>query len=125
MFGRRKKKEEKKKGTMDKLVMGAIIGTAIGSVIGMTVAPKKGEDTRQYLKDKYKHRDELIPKEDINEIKKLTKETVVGVGTLVKNFIFRRKKKGESVTDENREHHSMKKIPLETEKESTFDHLQE
>jgi gas vesicle protein len=125
MFGRKKKEEAKKKGTMDKLVMGAIIGTAIGSVIGMTVAPKKGEATRQYIKDKYKNRDELIPKEEINEIKKLTKETVVGVGSLVKNFIFGRKKKVSPAADENREHHSMKKIPLESEKENTFDHLQE
>ncbi|MFC1599656.1 YtxH domain-containing protein [Patescibacteria group bacterium] len=50
MFGKKKKK--KKKGMMDKVVMGAIVGGAIGSVVGMTVAPKKGEETRKYLKDK-------------------------------------------------------------------------
>jgi gas vesicle protein len=47
-------KKKKKKGMVDKLVMGAIIGGAIGSVVGMTVAPKKGDETRKYLKDKGK-----------------------------------------------------------------------
>jgi len=82
----------KKKSIIEKVVMGAIIGTAVGSVIGLTVAPKKGE-----------------------EIKKLTKETITGVGTLMKNFIFGRK----------RGHKNLKKIPLETEVENTFDHSQE
>jgi gas vesicle protein len=50
MFGKKKKK--KKKGMMEKVVMGAIVGGAIGSVVGMTVAPKKGEETRKYLKEK-------------------------------------------------------------------------
>lgn len=48
MFGKKKKK---KKGMMEKVVMGAIVGGAIGSVVGMTVAPKKGEETRKYLKE--------------------------------------------------------------------------
>ncbi len=47
-------KKKKKKGMVDKLVMGAIIGGAIGSVVGMTVAPKKGDETRKYIKDKGK-----------------------------------------------------------------------
>jgi gas vesicle protein len=125
MFGR-KKNEDKKKSTMDKVVMGAIIGTAIGSVIGLTVAPKKGEETRKMIKERYSKRGELTEdhKEDIDEIKKLTKETVSGLGTLVKNFILGKKKKEEPVAEE-REHKRMKKIPLESEVESTFDHSQE
>lgn len=51
MFGKKKKDKKKKKGMMDKVVMGAIVGGAIGSVVGMTVAPKKGEETRKYLKE--------------------------------------------------------------------------
>lgn len=43
--------EQKKKGTIDKVLMGAIIGGAIGSVLGATIAPKKGEETRQDIKD--------------------------------------------------------------------------
>ena len=58
MFGKKKNKEQKelekkkKKGMMDKLVMGAIIGGAIGSVVGLSVAPKSGKETREYLKEK-------------------------------------------------------------------------
>lgn len=99
----------KKKSIIEKVVMGAIIGTAVGSVIGLTVAPKKGEETRQYLN---------------KEIKKLTKETVFGIGTLVKNLLFGRKKEIPSGGDE-REHKNLKKIPLETEVQNTFDHSQE
>ena len=55
MFGKKKDnqtgKEKKKKGMMEKLVMGAIIGGAIGSVVGMSVAPKTGKDTRDYIKE--------------------------------------------------------------------------
>ena len=54
MFGWFKKKEEKKRSTVDKIVMGAIIGTAVGSVIGLTVAPKEGKETRRFLKRKFK-----------------------------------------------------------------------
>lgn len=51
-FKKRREEEEKKKSTLDKIVMGAIIGTAIGSVIGLTMAPKKGKEARGFLKDK-------------------------------------------------------------------------
>jgi len=60
MFGRKKNKQDKqakglhknKKGIMDKLVMGAIIGGAIGSVVGLSVAPKTGKETRDFIKEK-------------------------------------------------------------------------
>lgn len=51
MFGKKKDKK-KKKGMMEKVVMGAIVGGAIGSVVGMAVAPNKGDETRQILKEK-------------------------------------------------------------------------
>ncbi len=35
-----------------KVLTGVVIGSAIGSILGLTLAPKKGEDTRKYLKDK-------------------------------------------------------------------------
>jgi len=44
--------KKKKKGMMDKLVMGAIIGGAIGSVVGLSVAPKSGKETRDFIKEK-------------------------------------------------------------------------
>ncbi len=50
--------EPKKKNTLfrifDKIIMGIIVGGAVGSVIGMSMAPKKGKETRQYLKEKGK-----------------------------------------------------------------------
>ncbi len=66
MFGfGKKKKQEKKKSTIDKLIMGAIVGGAVGSVIGMTIAPQKGKETREMIAQKGK---ELIEKGQ--EIKK-------------------------------------------------------
>jgi len=58
MWFRKKNKQqeearpEKKKTSIDKLVMGAIIGVAVGSVVGMTIAPQKGSDTRKMIADK-------------------------------------------------------------------------
>ncbi len=49
MFGFGKKKQEKKENHLDKVVMGMIVGGAIGSVLGLGLAPKKGADTRKYL----------------------------------------------------------------------------
>ncbi len=50
MFGKKKHPaDKKKKASLDKLVMGAIVGGAVGSVIGMSIAPKKGSETREIL----------------------------------------------------------------------------
>ena len=35
-----------------KVLTGAIIGSAIGSILGLTLAPKKGKEARKYIKDK-------------------------------------------------------------------------
>ncbi len=35
-----------------RLIKGIIIGGALGSILGMTLAPKTGKETRQILKDK-------------------------------------------------------------------------
>lgn len=37
---------------IDRLIMGIILGGAIGSVLGLTLAPRKGEETRKILKEK-------------------------------------------------------------------------
>lgn len=37
---------------LDKLIMGVILGGAIGSVLGLTLAPRKGKETRDILKKK-------------------------------------------------------------------------
>lgn len=39
---------------LDKLIMGIILGGAIGSVLGLTMAPRKGEETREMIKQKTK-----------------------------------------------------------------------
>ena len=35
-----------------RVLTGVIIGSAVGSILGLTLAPKKGAETRKYLKDK-------------------------------------------------------------------------
>lgn len=42
----------KKESTLDKVLFGLLIGGAIGSVLGLTVAPDKGKKTRHELKKK-------------------------------------------------------------------------
>lgn len=37
---------------LDRLIMGVILGGAIGSVLGLTLAPRKGKETRAILKKK-------------------------------------------------------------------------
>lgn len=45
--------EEKKiSKRFENLVTGVIIGGAVGSVLGLTLAPRKGSETRQIIKDK-------------------------------------------------------------------------
>ena len=85
-----KKSKKKKQGSIDRVVMGAIIGTAIGSAIGMSVAPKKGSETREALKKK-----SLELNDDLKEVGTLTKETTFGLLKLVKNLLFSAKPKTE------------------------------
>jgi gas vesicle protein len=56
MFGFGKKKQQakqqqqpakKKQSSLDKIILGAVVGGAIGSVLGVGLAPKKGSDTRK------------------------------------------------------------------------------
>lgn len=35
-----------------KILTGVVIGGAIGSILGLTLAPKKGKETRQILREK-------------------------------------------------------------------------
>lgn len=45
---------------IDKLIMTAIIGGAIGSVLGMTLAPKPGKVTRALLKESWHRRRGIV-----------------------------------------------------------------
>lgn len=78
---------------MDKVVMGAIIGTAIGSAIGVSMAPKKGKETRKIVKSKSK------------EVLSLTKETTSGIWKIAKRLFFGKKTNPDS--------EEMQKIPME------------
>ncbi len=82
------------KSTIDKIIMGAIIGTAIGSAVGLTMAPKKGKETRE-------------------DVKQLSKDTANGFVRLGK-AIFRRLFKGKT-KKEDRAHRPMKELPNEME----------
>ena len=53
------KNKKKKQGTMDKVIFGLLIGGAIGSVLGLTVAPDKGKKVRKKIK---KGSDDMIDK---------------------------------------------------------------
>lgn len=35
-----------------RVLTGLVIGSAVGSILGLTLAPKKGEETRKYIMDK-------------------------------------------------------------------------
>lgn len=86
--------DQEKKSAIDKIIMGAIIGTAIGSAVSLTVAPKKGSETRE-------------------DVKQVTKDTASGfyrLGKAILRRLFRGKK-----TKENPVHRPMKALPNEME----------
>lgn len=73
-------------GKVDKLLVGAIIGGAIGSVVGLTLAPKEGKETRKNIAAASKS---LLGKhkQEIGTAKKLAKETIIGALRLIRNTI--------------------------------------
>lgn len=76
---------KKRRGVFDKLILGAIIGGAIGSVLGLTLAPKKGKDTRKFLKQKGTEIHKKIIDEYGENIEHLTEKAREGS----KNFLGR------------------------------------
>lgn len=92
--------DDKNKSALDKIIMGAIIGTAVGSAVGLTLAPKKGKETREMLVEKSK------------EAGSYAKDTGFGFArlakVLVKRFLFGKK-------TEKPETGAMKELPNEME----------
>lgn len=57
--------------------MGAVIGGAIGSVIGVTIAPEKGKKTRETTKKIFAKIKNIFKRTDtIHEMKKIPSETL-------------------------------------------------
>ena len=86
MTDEQKKEEDGVIGRVDKLIVGAIIGGAIGSVVGLTLAPKQGKETRKNIASASKkfidsHQD------NIKTAKRLAKETAIGFLRLIRNSI--------------------------------------
>ncbi len=81
-----KNKKEHIGHKVDKLVVGAIIGGAIGSVLGLTLAPKEGKKIRKDIAGKSKKFIKNHQKE-IKTAGKLTKETAYGLYRLFRNTI--------------------------------------
>ena len=115
MFGfGKKRKEGKKKSSIDKLIMGAIVGGAVGSVIGMSIAPQKGRETRDYLAQKGK---ELVHKgQEVTKLEKAIGEKSKESGRRffgrLRDRIFRKKKTQSQVLDHD---DLFRKIPNEVE----------
>lgn len=76
---------KKRRGVFDKLILGAIIGGAIGSVLGLTLAPKTGKDTRKFLKRKGEELHNKIITEYGDDIENFTQKAKEGS----KNFLGR------------------------------------
>ena len=89
-------KPQQPKSTVDKIIMGAIIGTAIGSAVGLSMAPKKGKETRE-------------------DVKNLSKETAGGIFRLGKAILRRLFRSKSAAKSADRPHRPMKELPNEME----------
>lgn len=116
-FGKKKKPEEKKKSTIDKLIMGAIIGGAVGSVVGMSIAPKSGKETRELLtqkgKDIYEKGKEVSAKIQEEVSNAPVAQPPKKFLSKLKDKIFHRRSKHQKAELARQE--EMKKIPHEAE----------
>lgn len=88
----------------DTIIMGAIIGGAIGSVLGVTFAPKSGKETRKFLIEKGKQILEKNQSETSDATAKAPSKSIV---KLILNFLKRKK------TNSNRSAQGIKEIPVE------------
>ena len=119
----KKTHQEKKKSKIDKLVMGAIIGGAIGSIVGMSIAPKKGQETREYLgqksKELFKKGQEISEKiRNSNEKHPLSSSNKGFLKKIIgfKNVLLSRLKR-----DRNTDAKQLRKIPNEHIEEEKMD----
>lgn len=67
--------KQKNKGRLFKLLTGFVVGSAVGSILGLTLAPKRGEETREAIREKsmelfLKGKAKLKKEEEISPLKK-------------------------------------------------------
>lgn len=80
--------KKKKGGTFEKIVMSVIIGGAIGSVLGVTLAPKSGKETRKMITQKSSqflktHKKDL--KDVWKAVKDLGKDFIGGIHDVIES----------------------------------------
>ncbi len=84
----------KKRGKkLDKLIKGLIVGGAIGSVIGITLAPKSGKETRNIIKQRSKSLFDTAKATGKEVSKKTTRNPLTTLIRGAKTFLFGKKKK--------------------------------
>ena len=106
--GEQREQKPMKKSSFDKLVMGAIVGVAVGSVIGMAVAPKKGSETREIIAQKSKDAYGQ-GKKFIQEHQPQIKEAKKRIGFFRRLVFGKPKPAGQDAKD------TLKRIPTEVE----------
>jgi len=52
MFGKKSKDGKKCHSIWDKLLLGVVVGGAVGSILGVALAPDKGSETRRRVRQK-------------------------------------------------------------------------
>lgn len=93
-------KKSSTKDTLDKIFMGAVIGGAIGSIIGASISPKKGKETRHEI---------------IEAVKSTGKSSRKLFHKIKDVFSFKKKKAvaPQPTAEVEHRHSSIKKIPNE------------
>ncbi len=81
-------KKKKVRRSVFKILTGVIVGGAIGSILGLTLAPRKGKDTRKAIREKslemfLKGKSELRKDHEMGTIKK----TIIKILTPKKNKV--------------------------------------
>ena len=112
--------KKKKQSTMDKVMFGLVIGGAIGSVLGLTVAPEKGKKVRKSIKQKS---GKLIGKskeffEEHEDAISLVTNKSKGLVSHVTDLLFRKKKHAEHKSAILQWLEDMDEIPTESEEVS-------
>jgi gas vesicle protein len=90
-----KKAHDGKKGDirrkLDRLLLGVVVGGAVGSILGITLAPKAGRETRQIMRDRSRETWQRISEIIDEKAAKNRKHRKKGVWHLLHRLIFRKR----------------------------------